>query len=317
MTIRFYQKHMTDKKDNNKWINIIGIISVILIIYSWYYTYETLKSKDLNDRGTFGDMFGSINALYSGLAFAGIIFTILLQRKELKYQRQELRETRKEFEIQNKTLKLQRFESTFFNLLSLHHQIVDSIDIDIQKQKKVENPASYNLKEIFNQKTEYERLILKSRDVFKYKFEELKFILKDVDEVSKVNIAYLEFYETVQTDFGHYFRNLYRLIKFVHETEFYSYEEIKVNSLSPNSTNQMNVYLTENFKTRYKYICMIRSQLSDYEILWIFYNGLSSNGFVKFKPLIEQYSILKNIQKSKLNSINLVYEYNSNAFKES
>lgn len=34
------------------------------------------------DRGTFGDMFGSINALFSGVALAGIIFTILQQNKK-------------------------------------------------------------------------------------------------------------------------------------------------------------------------------------------------------------------------------------------
>lgn len=41
-------------------------------------------------------MFGSINALFSGLALAGIILTILLQRKELTLQRQELQDTREE-----------------------------------------------------------------------------------------------------------------------------------------------------------------------------------------------------------------------------
>lgn len=43
-------------------------------------------------------MFGGLNALYSGLAFAGIIYTILLQREELKLQRQELKDTRSELE---------------------------------------------------------------------------------------------------------------------------------------------------------------------------------------------------------------------------
>jgi hypothetical protein len=45
--------------------------------------------------GTFGDSFGAINALFSGLAFAGIIYTIMLQKKELALQRKELADTRK------------------------------------------------------------------------------------------------------------------------------------------------------------------------------------------------------------------------------
>lgn len=41
-------------------------------------------------------MFGAVNALFSGLAFAGIIYTILPQRRELELQREELRATRTE-----------------------------------------------------------------------------------------------------------------------------------------------------------------------------------------------------------------------------
>lgn len=41
-------------------------------------------------------MFGVINALFSGFAFAGIIFTIWLQREELKLQREELKLIRTE-----------------------------------------------------------------------------------------------------------------------------------------------------------------------------------------------------------------------------
>ncbi len=43
--------------------------------------------------GTFGDTFGFINSLFSGLAFAGVIFTIILQNRELAEQRRELKRT--------------------------------------------------------------------------------------------------------------------------------------------------------------------------------------------------------------------------------
>jgi G3E family GTPase len=35
-------------------------------------------------RGQFGDLFGAVNAFFTGLAFAGVIFTIFLQRRELE-----------------------------------------------------------------------------------------------------------------------------------------------------------------------------------------------------------------------------------------
>jgi len=47
-------------------------------------------------RGQFGDSFGAINALFSGLALAGIILAIFLQKQELELQRKELELTRQE-----------------------------------------------------------------------------------------------------------------------------------------------------------------------------------------------------------------------------
>lgn len=55
-------------------------------------------------RGQYGDMFGAVNALFSGLAFAGLIFALLLQQQELNLQREELRLTREELHSQTKTL---------------------------------------------------------------------------------------------------------------------------------------------------------------------------------------------------------------------
>ena len=51
---------------------------------------------DWPTRAQFGDSFGAINALFSGLAFASLIYTIFLQRGELQLQRQELQLTRSE-----------------------------------------------------------------------------------------------------------------------------------------------------------------------------------------------------------------------------
>lgn len=81
-----------NKKDSNFILTAITV--AFIIIGLWSATIFVLKDKP--NRGTFGDMFGSINALFSGLALAGIILTILLQRKELALQRQELQDTREE-----------------------------------------------------------------------------------------------------------------------------------------------------------------------------------------------------------------------------
>lgn len=69
----------------------IGIIAA-WIIYMLLIPYIVPENK----QGTFGDMFGALSSLFSGLAFAGIIYPIYLQKKELGLQREELEETRKE-----------------------------------------------------------------------------------------------------------------------------------------------------------------------------------------------------------------------------
>ena len=57
-------------------------------IYFWHAQWT--------ERGQFGDMFGAVNTLFSGMAFAGVIYTIYLQRHELELQRYELKLTRTE-----------------------------------------------------------------------------------------------------------------------------------------------------------------------------------------------------------------------------
>ena len=42
------------------------------------------------ERGQFGDLFGAVNALFSGLALAGVVYAILLQQEELSLQREEM-----------------------------------------------------------------------------------------------------------------------------------------------------------------------------------------------------------------------------------
>ncbi len=74
---------------------IIAIIVLILIIVLYSLVVKYFY-PEMSDRGLFGDMFGGINAIFSGLAFLGVIYTILLQSKELKLQREELELTRKE-----------------------------------------------------------------------------------------------------------------------------------------------------------------------------------------------------------------------------
>ena len=64
---------------------LVGGYSAFLLIQSW-----PIESFSIEKAAVFGDSFGILNSLFSGLAFVGIIITILLQRDELRLQRIEL-----------------------------------------------------------------------------------------------------------------------------------------------------------------------------------------------------------------------------------
>lgn len=283
-----------EKKDNSNIVDIIlGLLLFFFVLWLWKYSWEYIDVNIVSEdnqmssteaRGLFGDKFGAVNALFSALAFAGIIFSFFLQRRDLKYQRDEIIETRKEFTIQNNTLKIQRFENTFFNILNLHHQIIAEIDFRYYKKKEKERPGYSVMRPVGvrarTQPEEKEIVEITGRDVFRYRYNKLfEAIQANPTEYEEI---YLKHYGDAKTDFGHYFRNLYRMIKSVDETDFYLTNE--------NSKTQVDV-----FKIKYGYVSIIRAQLSDYELAWLFYNCLSENGIEKFKPLIEKYSIFDNL----------------------
>ncbi|WP_050937395.1 hypothetical protein [Vibrio harveyi] len=74
----------------------IVIFAGCMVLAIWGVTWLWLGSKPNEVRGTFGDMFGAANALFSGFAFIGVIYAILMQRTELSLQREELSLTREE-----------------------------------------------------------------------------------------------------------------------------------------------------------------------------------------------------------------------------
>lgn len=85
--------------EKNRYL-VVGLFVVIAIVVIQlavgFAVYNFLP--DWPTRGQFGDVFGVVNALFSGLAFAGLIYAILLQREDLSLQRKELELTRQELQ---------------------------------------------------------------------------------------------------------------------------------------------------------------------------------------------------------------------------
>lgn len=83
---------MNRQKDSNsnkviRYAALIFIVCFLLWVALGAVVY--LRFSTWDDRGKVGDMFGAANALFSGLALAGVVLALLLQREQLALQHQE------------------------------------------------------------------------------------------------------------------------------------------------------------------------------------------------------------------------------------
>lgn len=103
---------------------ILGSVTGMVILYSAFLIIITwpLSEISINKAGVFGDSFGVLTSLFSGLAFSGMIITILLQREDLKLQREDLTETQNEMKEQKNIFRLQNFNNSFYRLLDFYRQ---------------------------------------------------------------------------------------------------------------------------------------------------------------------------------------------------
>lgn len=288
---------------SSHWLIIIG--GVLIILGLCLFTFKDQTFSVFNDIapskvGQFGDFVGGLAG--SIWALAGVIMfyvalkeqredfktnkDVLLtqtkaleqQIKEFELQRKELEETREVFKIQSETLKLQQFETTFFSLLNLHHEIVNGIDIVKRSERRAVSPDITTGRDCFGifyrgLKTRYEQNLKKAFS----------------SELELATKSYIEYYHDHQADLGHYFRNLYHILKFVNTSEI---------------------------ENKHRYSNFIRAQLSSHELLLLFYNGIAKYGKENFKPLIEEYHFLKNMAPDSLIKKEHIKFYNISAFKK-
>lgn len=112
-------------------VKTFAIGSVALTVFFLLYWFAVTSGIQMaNDQGLFGDMFGGLNAIFSGLAFVGLIATLLQGQKELKLQRREITLQREAIEKQKDELKrsaeaqeLSRIALTLSSLLDTHERL--------------------------------------------------------------------------------------------------------------------------------------------------------------------------------------------------
>jgi len=99
------------------------LIGVVIIIALWIGSGYFIHSYSYDNRGSFGDMFGAINALFSGIALVGIVLSIYFQNKELGNQKEEMRLTRQEFQHS-------RFTNVIFKKISFINDVLNDVRLE-------------------------------------------------------------------------------------------------------------------------------------------------------------------------------------------
>lgn len=275
-------KTIEPKKPSKSLFIFITVLAIVL----WYTNFLAATNWVvfpilLGERGTFGDTFGAVNSLFSGLAFIGLFYAIQMQRYEVSIARQELKITQDIFDeqqrnlsSQNHLIKTQTFENTFFNLLSMFSEITNKIDLSriengIQVNTYGKDTFSVFLRRLTNQDS------LKGARIF------------GGVEYDVFDGAYGDFYKINKNNLGHYFRLLHNLLRFVDKSEIDN----------------------KNFYTN-----ILRAQLSDNEVSLIYYNSLSSASLGTTKPLIERYHMLKYLNENDVIAGKLKERYDLSAF---
>ena len=75
-------------------IAVVSLVGVTLLY--GLFMFLLVWSEEPQKAGSFGDMFGAVNALFSGLALAFVAVAVWLQSRQLAAQKEELSATRKE-----------------------------------------------------------------------------------------------------------------------------------------------------------------------------------------------------------------------------
>jgi hypothetical protein len=245
------------------WLAWLGSVILDGLQYSWL----PLSKLNFDRAAKFGDSFGGLNALMASTAAAGAWIAVYLQSKQLQNQKEQ-------------SVK-EAFEARFFALLELHTKIVAALDI-----RKKERTSD---------------LVAVGKDVFKHFSDELNEFFSHAkngliatpnftaEQVYQAFLSpgnrptqemaqelYQHFYLHHQDDLGHFFQNLFLLIQFVDHADG-----------------------SINIKEKYFAVRIVRAQLSQSELYFIFLNCAFGEGREKFKPLAEKYALFNNLDLKK------------------
>ena len=238
----------------------------------------------IGDLGTFGDSAGFWNAIFSALAMTFVVVTLIYQsNKDSK---------------DDERARIAQFQEQCLTMLSMLSEIVSqlripqtSVTFTIESNNGfpgVWNPSSNQGFHTEQQETPnpVSTNDVTGRACFKYIYDERPegrnirdFIGRTISNSSDVPTE--EFYQSLkkvtETHFDHYFRTVYRILKFIKESDLGDIEKKKQDDIRDLCAD------------------LIRAQLSTYELAILYYNGLFPKYRKTSKVIYEHFCIFDNL----------------------
>lgn len=252
----------------------------LLLPYLQENVFRVSSNTPINDYGLMGDSYGIFNALFSALAFLGVLVTLIIQSRDSS----------------KRTIVEQ-----YFKMLDEQQKVIDEINVPQARRTKKDEEivVSKGRKAFFEFKIQLKYLVIEIRKVTK----EGRFELSDIDIA---DIAYAVFYYgsdiTLKSFMIEYLKDYKDVEKLVDaivaklkSNKRFILDRPNHNYLSVYFRNMYNaIKLIDNsslFKEEEKenYVKVLRSQLSNLELYILFFNLISRFG----KKWIENNYVVK------------------------
>lgn len=273
-----------------KYILIIFLIAISIILASlifYFYTFYGALSHANDVWGQFGDFFGgTVNPLLSFLSLMALLLTIALQSKEQERAASYQEKIEKNLNDQQVAQLKKQFEGTFFSLLDQHNRILEKISTSKEKWSDKGSDIS-----------QVHRIVLLSGHS---NLEAAKQLLGKNNDLC-----------------GHYFRNLYQLLKFVALN--------RPGSIISNKFTPQEIIDSEVSHDEKMYTNIVRSFVSNEVTQLLAVNCFSKDEndiYWRYKLLIERYEFLEHMSFNIENTPNrildnAVHHYKKSAFGRS
>ena len=267
----------------------IAVIAFAFIAANWNNISFIGRAGHILDYSEFvGGLIGSFWSLAGVLLFYASLTSqkadLEAQKDLLVKQIDEIVAQTKESRIQNELNKKQKNEDTFFQLLRFHNEIISAITLDVNE---MDFSSGQNIaKTISGRKT-----FVEYYDTYKRFFQEASEMMpaNSPEGLAKLfDKSYSTFYLEYQSELGHYFRNLFNIIKYVTNLEA---------------------------EDQPFFFRLLYAQLSNFELIMLFFHCLKSSE-TEYKELVEKNALLDAVPKDEVTSMAYVL-YDKMAFGES